>query len=122
MLKSELITQENFEEALMLQNLIFPRENARINYMDAIAENSKSKQPEKYQDEYYLVRNEQNKPVGLWGHYLEDSKDELWLGWFGVSPYETEKGYGKRIFQIFENYAKQNGFTTIRLYTDETDN
>ena len=33
-----------------------------------------------------------------------------------------KKGYGTQIFKIFENWAKENGFKTIRLYTDEVDN
>lgn len=42
--------------------------------------------------------------------------------WFGVHPAETRKGYGTTIFKMFEEYARNNGFSTIRLYTDEIDN
>ncbi len=123
MLTSELITKNNLKESLSLQNLIFPRENAKLNYIEAIEERKKSTLPVKFQNEYFLVRNENKKPVGLWGHYLEgNNKDELWLGWFGVSPFETKKGYGTAIFKIFEEFARNNGFSTIRLYTDEADN
>ncbi len=119
---SELITEENMEEALTLQNSIFPRENARKNYLESIESRKNSNVLEKYQGNYFLVRDGHKKPVGLWGHYLEDNKNEVWLGWFGVSPAETKKGYGTAIFKIFENYAIKNGFSTIRLYTDEKDN
>lgn len=37
-------------------------------------------------------------------------------------PEYRKNGYGGKIFDIFENYAKENGFETIGLYTDEVDN
>jgi len=64
MLTSELITKNNLKESLSLQNLIFPRENAKLNYIEAIEERKKSTLPVKFQNEYFLVRNENKKPVG----------------------------------------------------------
>ena len=122
MLRSELVTQENFEEAVKLQNEIFPRENARAFLLKAVSDISDHKTPEKYKLTYYLVRDKNNKAVGIWGHYIVDSKNELWLGWYGVHPQERLKGYGTEICEFFESYAKLNGFCVLRLYTDEVDN
>ena len=121
-LHSELITFANVEEAIKLQNSIFPRENAKKNFLDAIKEGIEAKVPTKFQTQYFLVKDENNEAVGLWGHYIENRNDECWLGWFGVKNEMHKKGYGTQIFKIFENWAKENGFKTIRLYTDEVDN
>ena len=121
-LHSELITFANVEEAIKLQNSIFPRENAKKNFLDAIKEGIEAKVPTKFQTQYFLVKDENNEAVGLWGHYIEDRNDECWLGWFGVKNEMRKKGYDTQIFKIFENWAKENGFKTIRLYTDEVDN
>ena len=122
LLKSELITNKNLDEALKLQNFIFPRENAKVNFLDSIKEQTLATIPKKFRLEYFLVRNETGKAIGLWGHYLEKDKHELWLGWYGVAPEERNKGYGTEIFKIFEAYARINNFSVIRLYTDEEDN
>ncbi len=121
-LKSELITLDNIEEAVSLQNSIFPRENARRNYLEAINASIETKTPKKFLSQYFLVKNENNETVGIWGHYIKDKKDECWLGWYGVKKEMQKKGYGTTIFKIFENWAKKNRFKTIRLYTDEIDN
>lgn len=123
MLISELITDNNLEEAVTLQNTIFPRENARANFEESIAARKTSPLPTKYLYEYYLVRDEKHQPVGLWGHYVTGGvKDDLWLGWYGVHPTQLHKGYGTKIFGMFEKYGRDNGFKTLRLYTDEIDN
>lgn len=65
LLKSELITNKNLDEALKLQNLIFPRENAKVNFLDSIKEQTLATIPKKFRLEYFLVRNETGKAVGL---------------------------------------------------------
>ncbi len=121
-LYSELITQDNIEQALKLQHSIFPREDARQNYIDAIEQNLHSNKPRKYQIEYYIVKDNNGEPIGLWGHYIEEELDECWLGWYGVRQDKRKQGYGTLIFKIFEDWAKDNGFNIIRLYTDDVDN
>ena len=121
-LRSELITFYNLEEAVNLQNSIFPRENAKKNYLDAIKASIQSNNPLKFQDQYFIVKGVNDETIGIWGHYIMDRKDECWLGWFGIKKELRKKGYGTHVFKIFENWAKENGFKTIRLYTDEIDN
>ena len=122
-LKSELITIKNFKEALAIQNVIFPRENARVNFLESFAESKIAGSHNEFVKEYFLVRNDAGKAVGIWGHYLvDDNRDELWLGWYGVIPTERRKGYGTEIFRHFERYAKDKNFKIIRLYTDDIDN
>ena len=122
-LKSELITEKNIVEALAVQNAIFPRENARVNFLESFAERKMADGHSEFVKEYFLVRNDMGKAVGIWGHYLVDNnRDELWLGWYGVIPTERREGYGTKIFRLFEKYAKDNNFKIIRLYTDEIDN
>ena len=121
-LRSELITQDNIKQALEFQHTIFPREDAEQNYLDAINENLHSDMPRKYQKEYFIVKDDNGEPIGLWGHYIEGDLDECWLGWYGVRQDKRNKGFGTLIFKLFENWAKDNGFKVIRLYTDDIDN
>ncbi len=119
---SELITQDNIKQALHLQHAIFPREDAEQNYFEAIEQNLNSDLPRKYQYEYFIVKDGEGEIIGLWGHYIEGDLDECWLGWYGVREDKRNHGYGTEIFRMFENWAKENGFKVIRLYTDDIDN
>lgn len=55
MLVSELINQENLDKAVKIQNSIFPRENAKSNFLESI---KTSNLPVKTKDRncYYLVK------------------------------------------------------------------
>ena len=119
MLKSVLITENNLDLAINIQREIFPRENGKANFLESFDEQKLL--PSKLSKEYFLVYKDTN-PIGLWGHYCLQEKNEVWLGWFGVVQKERKHGYGTTIFKIFESWAKDNGFDTIRLYTDEVDN
>ncbi len=119
MLTSELITETNLNLAVKIQNIIFPLENAEQVYKYAVAE--MINKPTDPQYKYFLVKDNSTY-IGLWGIYREKSRKEAWLGWFGVLPQYRGKGYGEQIFKIFENYAINNNYQIIRLYTDEIDN
>ena len=59
-LKSELITEKNIVEALAVQNAIFPRENARVNFLESFAERKMADGHSEFVKEYFLVRNDIN--------------------------------------------------------------
>ena len=122
---SILIGKNNLDEAVKLQNKIFPRENGLTNFLESIEQIDKCKKNQellRLASKYYLVNNGLEN-IGIWGIYTVNNNPlEAWLGWFGVLPEYRKNGYGGKIFDIFENYAKENGFETIRLYTDEVDN
>ena len=76
-----------------------------------------------YEDDdvkYYIVYDN-NEEIGITGIYYYDY-ESAWLGWFGVLPNKRSKSYGKRILEKTMELAKQKGFKTMRLYTDELNN
>ena len=93
-LRSELITSTNVKKAIQLQNSIFPKNKAKQIFFESIKDNIEAKVPNKYRLQYFLVNDQNDDTIGLWGHYIEDRKDECWLGWFGVRHDKRNCGYG----------------------------
>ncbi|HBY20179.1 MAG: hypothetical protein A2Y24_02025 [Clostridiales bacterium GWE2_32_10] len=117
MLRYEKLTKENLDLATEVQNKIFPDENGKKNFIDSIGEHI-------YRKEliFWIVFKEKN-PIGIIGLYAyHEYPEDGWMGWYGVLPEQTGKGYGSEVFDFFENYAKENRYKNIRLYTDELDN
>ena len=116
-LRFDEITKDNLELAVKVQNNIFPEEDGRENYIEAI-----NKDPYRRELIFWLVYDK-DEPVGVSGLYsYYEYKDDAWLGWFGVLPDKRNKGYGWKILDHFEDYARKQGYKAVRLYTSEEDN
>ena len=110
----KLITKENFNYALKLQNEIFPEYNGKNNYLDSLKDNSKIK--------FYLIYVN-DLCVGITGIYsYKDDRDNAWLGFFGIKEEYRNKGYGKLALKLTEEYAIKFDFKFMRLFTDKLDN
>ena len=71
----------------------------------------------------YFLAKVDGKVVGITGIYsYKIYPKDAWLGWFGVIDKERRKGYATEIINFTIEKAKEMGFETIRLYTDEEDN
>lgn len=117
MLRYELITKDNLDLAVKVQNEIFPNENGKKNFIDSFRDH-----PYRKELKFFLVFDQQDV-VGITGIYsYHEYPEDAWLGWFGVLSKYRKKGYGSKMFDSFEDYAKSNGYKNIRLYTDEEDN
>lgn len=117
MLRYELITNDNLDIAVKVQNEIFPNENGKQNFIDSI-----NKEPYRKELKFWIVFNN-SEPVGVIGVYsYHEYPENAWMGWYGVLTNQRGRGYGSQIFDFFENYARDNGYKYIRLYTDEEDN
>lgn len=113
-LRFEEITKDNIELAVKVQNTIFPEEDGRENYIECINKDS-------YRREltFWIVYDE-DETVGVSGLYsYHEYKDDAWLGWFGVLPDKRNKGYGSKILDHFEDYARKQGYKAFRLYTSD---
>lgn len=44
---------------------------------------------------------------------------DAWLGWFGILPEFRKKGYGSIVFDETVSLAKQKGYKSFRLYSEE---
>ncbi len=111
------ITPQNLEFALTIQREIFPHEDARANYMEAI-----NPEPSYIEKLYFIVYDNDNA-VGLTGLYaITDYPDDAWLGWFGVRAEHRRKGYASKIMEHYFSLASEKGYKTARLYTDGVDN
>lgn len=113
----EEITKDNIELAVKVQNTIFPEEDGRENYVECV-----NKDPFRRELTFWIVYDE-SEPIGVSGLYsYHEYKDDAWLGWFGVLPDKRNKGYGSKILDYFEDYARKQGYKSMRLYTSEEDN
>ena len=114
MLDLNLITSENVDYAIRVQNEIFSEYNGKSNYLSSI-ENSK-------QSQFFLVFDKK-KCIGVTGVYsYKGDHDNAWIGFFGIKEEFREKGYGTKVLKLTEKYAKSMGYKYIRLFTDKLDN
>ena len=64
---------------------------------------------------------ENKKTIGICGLYSldENSKDELWLGWFGIIKEYRSKGHGSDVLKQLEIKAKEANAHTIYSYVNK---
>lgn len=114
MLELKLITEENLEYAIRVQNEIFPEYNGKQNYIKSI-ENSKQSQ--------FFLAFYKKKCIGVTGIYsYKEDHDNAWIGFIGIKEESRGKGFGTKLLKLTEKYALNMGFKFIRLFTDRLDN
>jgi RimJ/RimL family protein N-acetyltransferase len=107
------IDKDNLELACKIQNEIFPKEDARQNYIEQINKASYRKEID-----YYIVYNG-NTPIGVTGIYSYPEYSNIaWLGWFGILEKFRNNGYGSIALDKTIELAKVKGYREFRLYTD----
>ena len=120
MVKYVRLTPENIDLGVWIQNQIFPVEDGREELI-AGANNEDTLRMTNIQ--YWIGYNEQDEPVGICGvTQYKDYPEDCFLGWYGVLANQRQKGYVKEMFQFCKEKAKELGYKTLRLYTDEIDN
>ena len=113
-IKFERITNKNLELACQIQNEIFPEEDARQNFVEQI-----NKDPYRKEQDYRIVYVN-NEPIGVTGIYsYNEYPNDAWLGWFGILNKYRKKGYGKDTLEKTIDLAKEKGYKSFRIYTDE---
>ena len=114
MLDLKLITSENLDYAVNVENEIFPEYNAKNNYIASIKNSNQS--------QFFLIFDKE-RCVGITGIYsYKNDSDNAWLGFFGIKEEYRDKGYGRKSLKLTEEYAKSAGFKYMRLFTDKLDN
>ena len=115
----EVLSKANLDIAINIQHDIFPLENGSEDLKETV---NKSIPCHQSLQNYWLAKVN-NKYVGICGLYAYKAyPKDAWLGWFGVVENERRKGYGTKILEFSMQQARQLGFETLRLYTDEEDN
>lgn len=110
----EEVTKENLDLACSIQNEIFPKENARQNYIEQIENTHNQKELI-----YYIVYVG-NIAVGITGIYsYYEYPTEGWLGWFGILEKYRHNGYGGKALDKTISLVKEKGYLNFRLYTGE---
>jgi len=72
--------------------------------------------------QYWLIKVD-SKYVGVTGLYsYKEFPDDIWLAWFGILKPERRKGYATATFKKMLKKSKENGYQTLRLYTDKIEN
>ena len=118
-MKLELLNDNNVDIAIKIQRDIFPLENGSEDIKEALANNCPTYQ---FLQQYWLAKDN-DKYVGICGLYAyKSAPKDAWLGWFGVVEDERRKGYGTQILCATMQLAKDFGFETLRLYTDDEEN
>ena len=119
-----LVDFTNYKKAIEIQNTIFPGEDGTINILASLGrELFIEKTGIDYVDDHvkYFIVYDNNEEIGITGLYYYDN-ESAWLPWFGVLPDKRRKSYGERILLKTIDLAKQEGFKTMRLYTDKVEN
>lgn len=119
-LRYESLSKDNLEQGLLLGKIIFPHDyetlelayKASLNLLDPRWGTRKI-------IEYYLVYDEHDKLVAITGLYQwnDHAEDEVWLGWYGVSPKERGRGIGREVLNWTIQKAKKRGYRKFRLWT-----
>lgn len=120
----KLVDFNNYEEAIKIQNEIFPHEDGTINILASLDRDLFMKETGIfYEDDNvkYYIAYINNESLGITGiyHYQED---EAWLAWFGILPQYRHKGYGEQLLEETIKIVKEQGYKTFRLYTDKVEN
>ena len=118
-MKLELLNNDNIDIAIKIQKELFPLENGSEDLKEALLNISP---PHQFLQRYWLAKDN-DKYVGICGLYAyKSAPKDAWLGWYGVIASERGKGLGKLILTEIMTTAKELGFETFRLFTDEEDN
>lgn len=108
------ITKDNIELACMIQNDIFPEEDARENFIEQV-----NQDPYRKELDYYIVYLGDD-PIGVTGIYAyHEYPEDAWLGWFGILKQYRKNGYGGFVLDKTIELAEAKGYKKFRLYTDE---
>ena len=108
------INKDNLDLACKIQNTIFPKEDARQNYIEGI-----NKDPYRKELNHFIVYLG-NTPIGVTGLYsYNEYPEDAWLGWFGILEEYRKNGYGGTVLDKVIELAKQKGYKRFRVYTDE---
>ncbi|MDO5110284.1 MAG: GNAT family N-acetyltransferase [Erysipelotrichaceae bacterium] len=108
------VTADNLDDAVSVQEELFPGESGRANYEEAVYGMSGYR--------YYLLY-EDGECVGVTGLYwYPEDPDSAWLGWFGIREEYRRRHLGTLALKRFEEMAAKQGFRYARLYTGADDN
>lgn len=118
------LTNYTVNEANNLKNNIFP--NIKDIEKDTLyASLDKQKYEKSFEvnfitsSNYFIVKNKQNKVIGLTGIYTEvdDDIDMCWLGWFCIDFTFRGEGLGKVLMDFSIAKAKEMKKNYLHLYT-----
>lgn len=109
------VDKDNLELAVKIQKTIFPDEDGRQNYIEGITHD-----PYRKEMVNYIVFHDET-PIGIVGIYsYNEYPNDSWLSWFGVLEEYRHNGYASLMFDFFAKISREKGYTSIRVYTDET--
>lgn len=133
----EKVNPQNIDKAIAYISKIFEEDSHYMVTGLPLTEVSlrASIEPEKHQEykaqrgigsqqEYYILKNENDEIVGSIGYYTkpQDEEDAAWIGWFSIDPRVRGKNLGTKLLEEVEDLAKTRGKKYLRLYTSEDPN
>ena len=120
-LSFEQLSQINLNEATKTLGKIFP-DNAEIaggHYKESLDQNNPRWKTHRFWKYYVVLDVDTGKILAITGFYnlTIHSKDEVWLGWYGVSPEFRGRGVGRKVLEWTLKTAKEIGYKKFRLWT-----
>lgn len=119
-----IVDFNNYKKAIKIQNEIFPDEDGTLNILASLDRDLFMETTGLFYDDdnvKYYIASINNISIGITGLYRYQN-DEAWLAWFGILPKYRHKGYGKKLLEKTINLAQKQGYKTLRLYTDKSQN
>ena len=123
MVKSEIsfveVDKKNRKTAIKIQKEIFPLECGEFDINASVSGEIPSWDSF---IKYYLIKQDKVF-VGICGVYAyKDYPKDAWLAWFGVLEPFRRKGIGTLALNFCIETAREMGYETFRLYTDDVEN
>ncbi|MBX4198337.1 GNAT family N-acetyltransferase [Candidatus Parcubacteria bacterium] len=122
-LSFEPLSADTLQEALALAKTIFPYDYEKLEeaYYSSINPDDAGWQKRRML-KYFAVKDEETgRIIAITGLYnwKVHAEDEVWLGWFGVSPNMRGQGIGKRVLEWTMQKAREKGYKKFRLWTTD---
>lgn len=109
------VDKTNYQIAIQIQSKVFPEKSGANDILS-----STTKQSDMYDFLQYFLMKVDDKFVGLCGLYSYKAyPTEPFFAWLGVLEEHRNHGYGSFAIKQMTEYAKERGFSNVRLYTDD---
>ncbi len=118
------LTQDNIEEMLALVKVMFPNDENDAEAAEKGYRASINSSDPRWNDrrvlKYWGVYDDTDNLLavtGLYNKISEHAENEIWLGWYGVSPSMRGRGIGRRVLEWTLEAARKEGYRKFRLWT-----
>ncbi len=127
-LRFEPLSYDRLQEALVLVKEVFPDHASHVEEVYNVSlRNDKSEEywnTRKILEYWVVIDSTSSEVVAVTGLYqlVKHSLDEIWMGWYCVSPKMRGRGIGKKTLEWTIDEARKRGYKYFRLWTTDDPN